>query len=137
MLEKIIKVGSGPGRKEYRIWAKLDGDYQDWWVEVRRKEYPTEYGNYVEYKVEITPWTEKGYCVHIGYLRQDWYGTGYYDVLDVCYKLHDENINYLFDEEVLEEINSEEDVKEYLRLVLGDLKKVIKLFMGNALRESY
>jgi hypothetical protein len=134
--EKIIRVGSGEGRTEYEIRYELEKDWEDRFVEVKIRYYPTIYGNYVETIISVYPWKHGGICVDVGRIRQSWHGTGADDILTACYDVEAEEIPILEDPSMVEKIETEKDVYELLRWIYDDLLTPAEIFKENVLYEE-
>jgi hypothetical protein len=125
--EKVIRVGSGAGRKEYEIRYELDADWEDRFVTITMTYYPTEYYNHVGQTISIYPW-KGGICIDVGYFHYEWNGTGSGDILISCYDVQAEEIPILEDPEMIEKIKTEKDVYKLLEWIYDNLLTPAEIF---------
>jgi len=98
-------------KSRYRITWSEDG------VEVSITHYPIyPYANYVK-KVLRSYYKDGNVCIEVYQVRMSWNGTGRDDILDLCFDDHSTEPPVFMWRSEIEDIESVEDIKEYVKSV--------------------
>jgi len=115
-------------KTKYSIEWKLDENEEIDAVEVEKTWYPIyPYGNYVKRVIRVW-WaydSKLPLCIEVFKVRMSWNGTGRDDVLSLCFNDYSPETPSFLWNEMIESINSAEDVKNYVKKVAEWLNNLI------------